>query len=54
VHQRHIDLDKLQAAITIVIDSYNRFNLPKYWGTGDRASVDGTKWDIIDNLNGGW
>ncbi|WP_373538752.1 Tn3 family transposase [Chamaesiphon sp.] len=49
VHQRHIDLDKLQAAITIVIDSYNRFNLPKYWGTGDRASVDGTKWDIYEN-----
>jgi TnpA family transposase len=40
---------KLQAAITIAIEGNNRFNLPKYWGTGDRASVDGTKWDIYEN-----
>jgi TnpA family transposase len=49
VHQRHIDLDKLQAAITAIIDAYNRFNLPKYWGSGNQASVDGTKWDIYEN-----
>ncbi len=49
VHQRHIDLDKLQAAITAIINAYNRFNLPKYWGTGNQASVDGTKWDIYEN-----
>ena len=49
MHQRHIDLDKLQAAITAIIDAYNRFNLPKYWGSGNQASVDGTKWDIDEN-----
>jgi TnpA family transposase len=49
VHQRHIDLDKLQASITAIIDAYNRFALPKYWGTGTQASVDGTKWDIYEN-----
>jgi TnpA family transposase len=31
------------------INAYNRFNLPKYWGTGNQASVDGTKWDIYEN-----
>jgi len=49
VHQRHIDLDKLQASITAIINAYNRFALPKYWGTGAQASVDGTKWDIYEN-----
>jgi TnpA family transposase len=49
VHQRHIDVDKLHSAITVIINAYNRFNLPKYWGTGHRASVDGTKWDIYEN-----
>ena len=49
VHQRHIDPDKLQASITVLINAYNRFSLPKYWGTGNQASVDGTKWDIYEN-----
>jgi TnpA family transposase len=49
VHQRHIDVEKLQSAITVIINAYNRFNLPKYWGTGHGASVDGTKWDIYEN-----
>jgi hypothetical protein len=49
VHQRHIDPDKLQASITAIINAYNRFSLPKYWGTGNHASVDGTKWDIYEN-----
>lgn len=49
VHQRHIDLDKLQASITAIINAYNRFDLPKYWGGGDHASVDGTKWDMYEN-----
>jgi TnpA family transposase len=49
VHQRHIDPDKLQASITAIINAYNRFSLPKYWGTGNHASVDGTRWDIYEN-----
>lgn len=48
VHRRHISEDGLQSAITSVINTYNRFALPKFWGTGKRASVDGTKWDIYE------
>jgi len=31
-----------------VITGYNRFHLPKYWGTGKRASSDGTKWEMYE------
>jgi TnpA family transposase len=49
INQRHIDEAKLQAANTAIINAYNRFRLPKYWGDGRRAAVDGTKWDIYEN-----
>jgi TnpA family transposase len=48
VHRRHISEDGLQAAITTLIDAYNQFALPKFWGSGQRASVDGTKWDMYE------
>ena len=31
-----------------VINAYNRFALPKYWGSGKRASADGTKCSLYD------
>lgn len=49
VNQRHMTEETLQTAITAIINAYNRFALPKFWGTGRRASVDGTKWDIYEN-----
>ena len=49
VHQRHIDMDKLQRANEAIINAYNQFDLPKHWGDGKSASVDGTKWDIYEN-----
>lgn len=49
VNQRHITEETLQTAISAIINAYNRFALPKFWGTGRRASVDGTKWDIYEN-----
>jgi TnpA family transposase len=49
VNQRHITEATLQTAIGDLINAYNRFALPKFWGTGERASVDGTKWDIYEN-----
>uniref|UniRef100_UPI001683BDBE Tn3 family transposase n=1 Tax=Oscillatoria sp. FACHB-1407 TaxID=2692847 RepID=UPI001683BDBE len=49
VNQRHIDEAKLLAANTAIINAYNRFSLPKHWGDGSRAAVDGTKWDIYEN-----
>jgi TnpA family transposase len=48
IHQRHITEDNLQEAITAVINAYNRFILPKRWGSGKSASVDGTKWDLYE------
>jgi len=46
VNQRHVTEDKLNEAITRVINGYNQFPLPKIWGLGKHASADGTKWDL--------
>jgi Tn3 transposase DDE domain len=46
VNQRHVTEDKLNEAITTVINGYNQFPLPKIWGLGKHASADGTKWDL--------
>lgn len=48
VNQRHVTPGKLKEAINVLINGYNRFALPKYWGSGKHASVDGTKWDIYE------
>jgi TnpA family transposase len=48
VNQHHITEEKLDEAIRSVITGYNRFHLPKYWGTGKRASADGTKWEMYE------
>jgi TnpA family transposase len=46
INQRHINQEKIQRAIVDVINAYNKFSIPKIWGVGQRASADGTKWDI--------
>jgi len=48
VSQHHITEEKLDEAIRSVIAAYNRFHLPKYWGTGTHASADGTKWEMYE------
>jgi TnpA family transposase len=48
INQRHISDDALDEAITEVINGYNRFLLPSFWGSGERASADGTKWDLYE------
>jgi TnpA family transposase len=48
IHWRHITEEGLEKAIREVINAYNRFTLPKSWGTGKSASVDGTKWDLYE------
>jgi TnpA family transposase len=48
VNQCHISEENLERAITLIINAYNQFNLPKFWGTGKRVSADGTKWDIYE------
>lgn len=48
---RHISHKGLDRAITELVNAYNRFDLPRHWGSGERASADGMKWDVYeDNL----
>ena len=49
VNRRHITNAQLHRAVESVINDFNRFQLPKIWGAGKSASVDGTKWDIYEN-----
>jgi len=48
VNRRHIDAKKLDAALVDLLNNYNRFRLPKFWGDGTRASADGTKYDLSE------
>lgn len=45
---RHITEEKLEQAIVRVINAYNQFQLPKFWGDGKHASADGTKWNVYE------
>jgi TnpA family transposase len=48
IHWRHISEEGLDKAIREVINAYHKFALPKRWGTGKSASVDGTQWDLYE------
>ncbi len=45
---RHATEDRLDKAITQVVNAYNKFDLPKYWGSGRHVAADGTKWDLYE------
>lgn len=49
INRRHITEEKLEKAINVLVNGYNRFSLPTYWGTGETASADGTRWDVYEN-----
>ncbi len=49
VHQRQVTTEKLEAAIGTVINAYNQFQLPRYWGDTKRAAADGTQWNLYEN-----
>lgn len=42
----HATEHRLIKSCSHLINSYNLFDLPKQWGPGDSASVDGTFWDM--------
>ncbi|MDR3409965.1 MAG: Tn3 family transposase [Formivibrio sp.] len=44
----HMTEQRLEKAIVQVINAYNKFLLPKYWGSGKSASADGTKWNLYE------
>jgi TnpA family transposase len=45
---KHVTEERLDKAIVTVVNAYNRFALPKHWGTGKSASADGTKWNLYE------
>lgn len=45
---KYVTEDTLDKAIVTVINAYNKFELPGYWGTGKHASADGTKWNLYE------
>ena len=45
---KYVSEDLLEAANVKVINAYNKFALPGYWGTGKHASADGTKWNLYE------
>ena len=48
INQRHVSEEKLDQVITALVNAYNRFELPRYWGSGKQVSADGTKWDLYE------
>lgn len=44
----HVTEERLDKAIERVVNAYNRFRLPSYWGTGKSASADGTMWNLYE------
>lgn len=48
INTNHITEQRLDKAIQQVINQYNKFQLPSFWGTGTTASADGTRWDIYE------
>jgi TnpA family transposase len=48
VNRRHIDAQRLNAALCDVINHYAEFPLPKLWGAGKTAAADGTKYELYD------
>ena len=45
---KYVTDETLDKAIVDVINLYNKFELPGYWGSGKSASADGTKWSVYE------
>ncbi len=48
-NQRHVSADTLQRAIRDIINAFHRLDLPKCWGTGEKAAADGSKFETYEN-----
>jgi TnpA family transposase len=48
INQYHVTEQNLLDVNVEVINAYNRFKLPKLWGSGKSAAADGTKWDVYE------
>lgn len=45
---KYVTEELLDKAIVKVVNAYNKFELPRYWGSGKSASADGTKWSVYE------
>ena len=45
---KYVSDASLEKCLVSVINAYNKFEIPGYWGTGKHASVDGTKWTMYE------
>ena len=51
ITNRHVSVDKINEAITDVVNAFMRLDLVKAWGDGTSVAADGTQMDtFIDNL----
>lgn len=48
-NQRHVTVEKLDAARAELIELYLMLDLPKTWGNGQTVAADGTQFDFYDN-----
>lgn len=48
LNTKHITEDRLAKAIEKVVNAYNKFELPGYWGSGKRVGADGTMWNVYE------
>lgn len=48
INSRYASEERLDKAIEKVVNAYNRFDLPSYWGSGKHVSADGTKWELYE------
>lgn len=48
LNAQHVSEKRLDKAIVKVINQYNKFQLPSFWGSGKTAAADGTKWDLYE------
>jgi TnpA family transposase len=48
---KYVTDETLERCTTDIINLFNRYDLPSYWGSGRSASADGTQWSLFeDNL----
>jgi len=49
INKQHVDIRKIDAAITDLINAYNQWDLTSFWGDGSEMIVDGTHIELIEN-----
>lgn len=48
LNHKYVSEETLEKATRDVVNAYGRFELPGYWGSGQHASADGTKWNVYE------